>query len=465
MNARTPILAPYCWLVLLAATVACPAPPDEEPSDGSGSATEGDSSGDDGATPLACPEPTAGPTRHRDPIVGVERWTADASPHIVETTLRVRDGARLEIEPCAVVQLAEGVALEVAFPGTPTTGELVAEGEAERPIRFEGLEGARWGHIHVHAPGTARFAHVEIDGGGGLDPSGASLIAVGDGVLPSDRGIHVDHVTISGSLGAGIVMSRKAAFADGSSDLVITDSGNSAHPYPIEIDEHALGTLPDGDYTGNLRDEILVDPADALGEDATVRDLGVPYRVGTSSVDRLVVGTGPDSGTLTVLTIEAGVRMKFHEGTSFAIEHATGAFPASGVLVARGTANAPIVLTSAADTPAAGDWVGLWFGGIVDDRSVIRHARIEYTGADCGCVLLTCSDVEGTEGAVILTQPPSSAFVSETVIAHAAGNGIVLGYDGPLLDFEGTNEFEEVAGCRVTLPREGSCPNPLPTCE
>ena len=40
-----------------------------------------------------------------------------------------------------------------------------------------------------------------------------------------------------------------------------------------------------------------------------------------------------------------------------------------------------------------------------------------------------------------------------------------LGYDGALVDFEGANAFEDVEGCAVTLPRDGTCPEPLPSCE
>lgn len=462
MNTR--LLVSSVLLVLAAACSGSPSgDPVDEPDPGDSGDVEPADTGE--PPPAACPEPTSGPTHHATDVVGEEVWASDAGPHIVDTTIRIRDGARLEIEPCAVVQLAEGANLEVAFPGTPTTGELVAEGDADRPIRFEGLDGARWGHLFVHAPGIVRLAHAQLEGGGGVDPSGATLLAQGDGVLPTDRGVFVDHVTIEGSLGAGVVMSRKAGFAEGSSALMVTGSGNEEHPWPIEIDEHAIGTLPSGDYTGNARDEIFVDPLDALQEDATMRDLGVPYRVGDSSQDDLVVGAGPGSRAVTTLTIDPGVTVAFHEGTALEIEHAGGSFAATGALVALGTASAPIVLTSAADAPAPGDWKGVWFGGIVDPQTRIAHARIEYTGADCGCVLLTCSDVAGTEGAVILTMPPPSAFISDTVIAHAAGNGFVLGYDGPLVDFEGINDFEDVDGCAVTLPRDGSCPDPLPACE
>lgn len=420
----------------------------------------------DRPTPAACSAPQGGPTFHDRDVEGHEVWSADASPHVVTETISVRDGAVLTIEPCAVVQLADGRSIDVAFPGTPTTGTLIAEATADRPIRFEGLDGARWGQLFVQSPGTARLAHVTFDDGGGdgVDPSGATLAAHGDGTLPTQRGLFVDHVTVRGSLGPGVSVRRMAGFVAGSTALVVTGSGDGEHPYPIEIAESALGSLPDGTYTGNLRDEIFVSPESRIQEDATIRDVGVPYHVGSSDRDHLTVGRYDADDDFVTLTIEPGVELAFHPGTSIRIEHSTGDFPATAALVAVGTADRPIVFRSAADAPAPGDWVGLWFGGIVRDETRIRHARIEHTGADCGCVLLTCSDVSQFEGAVIMTQPPPSTFVTDTVISEASAHGFVLGYDGPMLDFEAANTFEDVGGCAMTLPRMSVCPDPRPGC-
>jgi hypothetical protein len=415
-------------------------------------------------TPQTCTPATGGPTLHADDVTGYELWTAEGSPHIVEWTVDVVEGGTLEIEPCAVVQFKAGHGLNVAYPGTPTTGSLVAEGTAERPIVFEGLDGDRWGHVLVHAPGTARLSHVTLRGGGGVDLTGASLIVRGDGELPSKRDVFVDTVTVSDSLGAGAVVNLVAGFAEGSRNLTIEGSGNEAHPYPLEVSEHAIGTIPLGAYTGNRVDEILINPLQPLEEDATLRDLGVPYRIGDSTVDHFTIGAGSHAEALTTLTIEPGVTVKMHPATAFKVEHTTGEFPASGALVAVGSETLPIVFTSSSETPAPGDWVGLTFGGIVREETRLEHVRIEYTGADCGCVLLSCSDIDQFEGAVIMSQPPPAAFISNSVIAHGSGHGFVLGYDGAELDFRSNNEFESLAGCPSTLPRAGACPSPKPSC-
>jgi hypothetical protein len=230
-----------------------------------------------------------------------EVWTAAGSPHVVKHDVRVRGGAKLVIEPCAEVRLAEGAHLSVAYPGTPNQGELVAEGTASQPIRIHGEGGARWASLDVHAPGTARLAYVTFsEGGGGDFEQGATLVAQGDAVDGADALVFTDHVTIEGSLGSGAWLSRGAAFVAGSRDLVIRGSGDDAAPWPLQIEEHALDTLPTGSFTGNEDDQILLDPqggqvaGSGLLDDATMHERGVPYLVGRSKADKLRIGGRPD---------------------------------------------------------------------------------------------------------------------------------------------------------------------------
>lgn len=424
-----------------------------------------------------CPSPKNGPTDHSGDVTGEVTWLADDSPHIVTNDVNVRDGAILNIEACAEVLMAAGTSIRVAFPETPNTGTLIAEGTASRPIRFAGQDDARWNNVYVHSPGTARFSHTSFsNGGGGTFSANATLMATGLGTTPTQKSLYVEDVTISNSLGAGVFLTNVAAFADESTGLVIESSGNADHPYPLEIGEHALDTLPDGSYTGNLKDEILIHPEGANGsvglqENARMRNLGVPYHVGTPDISEgssLRVGSG-QGDPLAILTIDPGVVIRFEPGKrmSFKIEHFTGDFPASGEVHAVGTASEPIVFTSASDTPAAGDWMGLWFGGEPRAGNVFDHVRVEYAGDDCACGLLGCNLEVGSSGAVIFTNEPPSAFITNSTITHSATHGVVRGYAGADVDFRPSNTIENVAGCRQTLnapPEPETCPDPLPSC-
>ncbi len=209
---------------------------------------------------------------------------------------------------------------------------------------------------------------------------------------------------------------------------------------------------------------------EGLLEDATLRNLGVPYHIGDSTVEQVRIGGRPDERLVT-LTIEAGVVLKFEPSTGLAVQHATTDEPSTAALRVLGSTDEPVVFTSAAPDPQPGDWMGLWFGGGPSDRNVIEHARIEYAGYDCSCGLNTCSETviaSGThEGAVIFTAPPADAFITNTTISNIAGNGITHGFDGPFVNFRGSNTFEDVSGCEQTHPRneDTSCPDPRPACD
>jgi hypothetical protein len=417
---------------------------------------------------------TSGPTRHAGDITADEVWTALEGPHIVEDDVSIRDGATVTIEPCTEVLLAAGKRIEVAYPFTPNMGHLVAEGAPDRRIRFAGLDGERWGSIYVAAPGTARFAHVDFEGGGGdTFEHGATLVSVGDNELPPAAPLFVDHVTVRRSRGTGIWLQQRSVFAPGSADLVVTESGDDEAPYPLEISEQAIDSLPTGSYTGNKTDEILVrtegdgTAGSGLAADATLRDRGVPYHMGDSEGDYFTIGGGAD-GKVVTLTIEPGVVMKFEPKTGFMIQQFSTEDPATAIVRAVGTAERPIVFTSASPTPAAGDWRGLWFGGIPQAANVLDHVRIEYAGYDCACSRVTCSaNVEDTDAAVIFSAQPASAFITNTVFKDIAGHAVMQGFDGGLVNFRPTNTFEAVAGCIQTMPRPltESCPDPGPICD
>jgi len=438
------------------------------------SAPDTPSNDDAGAPAVDCPAPTAGPTKHSGDVKDGEVWTAAGSPHIVEGDVNVRDGATLTIEPCAEVRMARGSKINVAYPLTPNSGKLVAEGTATKPITFTSDGVDRWGGIQVYAPGTVRLAYATLSNGGeGID-HGATILAVGDDEPPTaDPLVFVDHVTIEKSRGTGIWLRRRSTFIEGSRDLTITGSGDDEAPFPLEVSDQAIDSIPTGKYTGNRTDEILVRTegdgmaGSGLVNDATLRDHGVPYRMNDSASADFVIG-GASHGRVTTLTIEPGVVMKFHPGTAFMVQLFTTSEPSTGVVKAQGTADKPIVFTSASPTPKAGDWRGLWFGGIPSAANVLDHVRIEYAGFDCSCSLVTCSaNVEEYEGAVIFTQQPPSAFITNSVFKEIAGHAITQGFDGSLVNFRPTNTFEGVTGCVQTMPRgaDTSCPDPRPICD
>lgn len=436
-----------------------------------------DASTPDSGAPLGCLAPTAGPTVHpAATITASETWTADKSPHVVSGEFSVRAPAILTIEPCAEVRLAEGAALTVNRGGI-----LVAKGDANRRITFVQKDaGRRWTSIDISDPARADLAYVSISGGGGAvnSTAGTSVRARGTNVVPIVTPLKVDHVTVRDSPGPGVILSETAGFAEGSQDLVITETGKSPQnnalsgPYPLRLNLNALGTIPTGTYTGNGKDEIWLvgdAPTSALTSDATLRNRGVPYHVGGfGSNTELRIAKEMGQATL---TIEAGVEIRMERGASFQVGHFTGDVPPVGVLIAVGTAGSPIVLTSASATPQAGDWVGLSYATTLSPNNRLEYVTVRYAGAACGCSGFTCGPTlrpgVTDEAAIILFNTAPSAFIKNTAIENSAAHGISRGWRGdstPSFLADGTNTFSNVAGCKETFPkdRNGGCPSQPP---
>jgi hypothetical protein len=420
-----------------------------------GDSTDG---ADDGGPPSACEAPIGPGIEHDSTIESDETWAAADGPHIVTFGVDVAPGARLTIEPCSQVRVRGGYSLVVE-------GDLVAEGTAARPIELVADDPTEpWGGIQVFAPGTARLAYADLaDAGGETTNSYAALEARGDQYLPAQEILHVDHVTVERSSAYGVSLRAGAAFTSDSRDLVVTGSSKA----PLRILPRLASNVPTGTYTGNAVDVIAIETeayGDVTLEDVTLHDRGVPYRVGDEVTLGDFIVRGDTTGV--TLTVEPGAILQFKAGARLEIDNDS----AGAVLVAAGTPDRPIVFTSAAERPAAADWVGVVFGGIPDPRSRLEHVEIRYAGGPSMANSHHC-EPDGVysideNAAVSIYGEPESAFITDTLIADSGRLGVNLAYYGSFVDFHPMNEFLNVPGCDVSWPRDpdGNCPASSP-CE
>jgi len=164
---------------------------------------------------------------------------------------------------------------------------------------------------------------------------------------------------------------------------------------------------------------------------------------------RFPKGDDAASGGAIVMTIETDSASSELPGTT---------------LVAKGTADKPIVFTSAAATPSAGDWRGLWFGLGANADNVLDHVVIEYAGSDILAGGFACPPDHSNNGAIaIMGGPAAKAFLTNSVIRHSASAGVLRGWDlmqGAAVDFKPTNTFEDIAECDQTVMAldQGDCP-------
>jgi len=143
----------------------------------------------------------------------------------------------------------------------------------------------------------------------------------------------------------GISVREAAGFSATSTDLVITGSKN----VPMRTWASAAGMIPSGTYSGNAKDEIVLEAASSvagISRDVTFHDRGIPYRVGDAIVDGRITIAAPMAGQVATLTIEPKVTVKFKKGGGIWVQYAQNTSPATGALIAVGTKDAQITFTT-----------------------------------------------------------------------------------------------------------------------
>jgi hypothetical protein len=445
----------FSALVALGALASCQPSPDA--SDGGTDSGGTDSGGTDAGPPNQCTAPTGPGTTHSGNVAADETWTAADSPHVVSSSISVAQAATLTIEPCAVVQIHGGDGLTI-------NGKLVADADAAHPITIDAMDASQpWSYIRTIG-GSIDLQSVALSHGGyNGDPNGLGVIDVRAGGQPTPLLRAVD-VTIDGSQQFGVSLREGATFTADSANLTV----RNATLGPIRASAPLAGSIPTGSYTGNTIDEILLIADTAIVNDTTYRDLGVPYRLGDTLGNGIDLRVGTPSSAKTKLTVEPGVTVRVSPGGRILMASQGSGMPATGVLVAAGTAAKPIVFTSAAAAPAAGDWVALWFDGVADAQDVVDYVHVEYAGGPSLAKSYHCDSSGGLNeeedaSIILLSGQPPSAFVTNTTITAGAAYGIDRGYSGALVDFVPTNTFD-VAKCKQSYPRDtnGSCPSTVP---
>lgn len=398
----------------------------------------------------------SGPTLHPGSINSAETWTAAASPHVLQfdTTFY----AAVTLEPCVELRMPANTTLTIR-----SDGKLIAEGTAARPIHITS-DVAGQPFSRIASGNEVRLAYVTIDGGGARLNGGVANAGVldlqGDQTLPTQGLLHVDHVTISGSADNGVILRNRAGFSADSTALTITGSAQ----YPVALWEDSVGTLPPGSYTGNAHDEILLAASNnsPIVRTTTMHDRGVPYRVGLLDGQELRVGAPPGQ-PLATLTIEPGAILRFNHNGVMQVQVGSGTTPALGALIAAGTAERPIVFTSGTASPAAGDWYGVWFGFVPDSTDIMDHVRVEDAGGASVTGSNACPGTTWTttNAAIRISGPPTTQFVTNSVVTASAAHGIDRGWRADtLVDFLATNTFTDINWCFQTYPRTaaGVCP-------
>ena len=413
----------------------------------------------DGGQVSTCPVPVGPGTTHGGETITADTvWRAADGPHTTPGFI-IAKGATLTLEPCAEVRIQSG--------GITVDGALKAVGTATQPIHVLADDATKpWSYIRFMG-GTGSFSYATIENGGDpADPNGLGLIDVrGDTTVTARQElVHLDHVTLKTSAQFGLSLRSNATLTKDSDALTIS----GAKLGPVRTWPGLAGNIPAGTYTGNDVDELVVIAEDGMNEDTTWHDRGIPYRLGealTKNGIDMRVGKAAQGSPKVTFTVEAGVTVKVVPTGRILMSKATPV--TTGVMVANGTAAKPIVFTSAAATPAPGDWVGLWFDG-PEAGNHLDYVHVDFAGGPTQAKSFHC-DLQGTlfeaeDASIVLFGQPASSFVTNSSFTSSAGYGIGRAWSGDLVDFIPTNTFTGMARCKQSYPREtnGACPATVP---
>jgi hypothetical protein len=209
--------------------------------------------------------------------------------------------------------------------------------------------------------------------------------------------------------------------ADGDG-IVVESAGEISHWYgvavqgsggvPVRGTVDAMAALSwdssASSYTGNGEDVLEVEGGSYAGGAFWV-DLGVPYVLLS---DLHIDGTAVDGA---YLALDPGVELLVDPGVGITVGTSNLAF-----FQAAGSSSAPVVITSSAAVPAAGDWEGITFGA-ADQGSYLDAVEVSYGGGN------------GQGNLVFDTTASAGAWVGSATISHSAAWGVYRSGSGTTL--------------------------------
>lgn len=310
---------------------------------------------------------TSQPTLHTATTLATsETWRAAENPHVVSGRIAVQGVST------PTLTLEEGV--EIRFD---PDSELVVTGAALRAL------GTQEAPIHMvsnqSTPAKGAWRGVVFDGGAStselnyvtLSDCGNSLGAGACIAMKNQAAPVLRHVTVSNSGTAGVALAEDgSSFGSGSTTLSVSGSEG----YAVRIGANEAGMLPTGGtFTSNGLNAVELSAADIdVSRSQTWPNLGIPYVARTS-----IYVQGGNGGP--TLTLSAGTVLRFQPNSGLHVGQLDTA-----ELVVNGTADAPVLFTSASASPQPGEWAGVHLWNNTTSASRISHATIEYGGLHGG---------------------------------------------------------------------------------
>lgn len=298
--------------------------------------------------------------------------------YIIDCGVQLREST-LTIEPGVVIAFTENGSLHVE--GFYESAAIIAKGTAESPIVFKGTreEKGHWKGIRISNDNNINELDYTIIRDAGKEPwtAGASI----GGISLGENGYGIGRVKLTNSQlinnqGYGLNCHISSGNVNYSMDYTFINNVITDNDFPVKASMYNLQFLHlSNDFNGNQTDEIHIVSGGngtlTTTRDATWYNHGLPYIFSPGVV-----------GLSSKITIEPGTVLKFPRSGSLVVDRTNySGVGTGGGLIAKGTANEPIVFTAV--EPYEKYWLGITINSPFPGNE-IGHAIIEYTGLEDG---------------------------------------------------------------------------------
>ena len=344
--------------------------------------------------------------------------------------------AQLTIEPGVHVEMGYHIYLSAY-------GRILAVGTSTDPIQFTSYQATPtpgyWRSIYLveSAPPQSQFSYVSFSFCGYYD--GACVVA--NGASPV-----LDHVTISNSSTAGLLVTGATASVALSDSVIRNNTG-----YGVNVASGATLNLTNTSFTDNTSYAIGAEPQTSLlgltGLTLTGNGGGTKnhlyYRGGTITGSETwrpgvtwLLGGSTTVGTAPMSTAQLAIEPGVHVEMGYHIY-----LSAYGRILAVGTSTDPIQFTSYQATPTPGYWRSIYLVESAPPQSQFSYVSFSFCGYyDGACVVangaspvldhVTISN-SSTAG-LLVTGATASVALSDSVIRNNTGYGVNVASDATL---------------------------------
>jgi len=327
--------------------------------------------------------------------------------YVIDGTIRVRN-AVVTIEPGVVFKFTDRSAFDVAYWGGESAS-IIAKGTKDKPILFTSNnvspQNNSWdGFRFYQGTNNTVFEYCTFEYGGG-----SSTYSM---VYMNDAPVAFTNCTFQKCSGIAIEAQDDAYFTAFDKNYLA-----EIESYPMSVYSDQVHTITGANtYETSLGILIPYDRDFRKKGEFTWTNQGVPYY----SEGTIRFGS---EGSGTVLHIDKGCVFRFLPDAQWDIAYWGSEY---ATIIADGTADEPILFTSANVSPSAGDWASInLFGGTIN--SSMNHCIFEYAGGNYHNALLLVEE--------------SSVGVTNCTFRKSAVKGINMGSEALFTDFGG-NTFE-----------------------